>query len=71
MKSLWIKENDLQLNSTKSKNKEPNKILNQIAPEISKNEENIPREYRRILAQLRTNKSPILYHYMNKINGVS
>ena len=49
-------------------NKEKNNVLNQIAPEISKNEENIPREYRRILAQLRTNKSPILYHYMNKIN---
>jgi hypothetical protein len=67
-----IEENKKRIHSDIVNNyiqsKEPNKILNQIAPEINKNEENIPREHRRILAQLRTNKSPILYHYMNKIN---
>jgi hypothetical protein len=49
-------------------NKEPNKIINQIAPDINRAEENLPRETRSILSQLRTNKSPILYYYLNKIN---
>ena len=47
----------------------PNKVINQIAPEISKLEENLPREKRRILAQLRTNKCPILLYYKNKIDS--
>ena len=51
--------------------KSPNKVLGQIAPEISKEEENLHRETRRILSQLRTNKSPILFHYLNKINPVT
>ena len=46
----------------------PNKVINQNAPEINKSEENLTRETRRILAQLRTNKSPILYYYRNKID---
>jgi len=62
-----IEENKKRIHSDIVNNyiqsKEPNKILNQIAPEISKNEENIPREYRRISAQLRANKSPILIEY--------
>jgi len=51
--------------------KTPNKVLGQIAPEISKEEENLNRETRRTLAQLRTNKSPILFHYLNKINPIT
>jgi hypothetical protein len=47
---------------------EPNKVINKIAPEINKHEENLTRETRRILAQLRTNKSPILYSYRYKID---
>ena len=50
------------------KSKLPNKIINDTAPEINKNEINISRESRRILAQLRSNKCPILFQYSNKIN---
>jgi len=68
-----IAENNKKLIHTKIVNdylqtKSPNKVLGQIAPEINKEEENLNRETRRTLAQLRTNKSPILFHYLNKIN---
>lgn len=45
----------------------PNKILNRIAPDISEAEKNLPHSTRRTLAQLRTNKSPLLQSYLHKI----
>ena len=50
------------------RSKQPNQVINDIAPEINKKEETLTREERRILAQLRTNKSPILFHYKHKID---
>ena len=44
-----------------------NKILNTTAPEISKTEQALPHYTRRLLAQLRTNKSPILHENLHKI----
>ena len=44
-----------------------NKILNTTAPEISKTEQALPHYTKRLLAQLRTNKSPILHEYLHKI----
>ena len=44
-----------------------NKILNRTPPEISKKEQALPHYTRRLLAQLRTNKSPILHEYLHKI----
>ena len=44
-----------------------NKMLNTTAPEISKTEQALPHYTRRLLAQLRTNKSPILHEYLHKI----
>src|SRR6476619_422814 len=38
----------------------PNKIVNQPAPPINKDEQSLLRKTRRTLAQLRTNKSPFL-----------
>ena len=46
-----------------------NKILNRQAPDIDKDEETLPRQTRRRLAQLRTNKSPLLRQYLNKIDS--
>jgi hypothetical protein len=45
-----------------------NKILNIPAPPIHPSEINLPRPARRNLAQLRTNKSPLLLSYLNKID---
>ena len=42
-----------------------NKLIQQFAPKISPSE--LPRETRRTLAQLRTNKSPILISYLHKV----
>ena len=44
-----------------------NKILNRTLSEISKTEQALPHYTRRLLAQLRTNKSPILHEYLHKI----
>ena len=44
-----------------------NKILNRTPPEISNTEQALPHYTRRLLAQLRTNKSPILHAYLHKI----
>src|SRR6478609_8987402 len=41
----------------------PNKIINQPAPPINKDEQTLLRKTRRTLAQLRTNKSPFLKSY--------
>jgi len=46
----------------------PNKVLKQTPPVINKSEETLPRQTRRTLAQLRTNRSPFLMTYLNKIN---
>src|SRR5579864_4098794 len=45
-----------------------NKILELQAPEIHHSEETLTRYHRRILSQLRTNKSPSLLSYLHKIN---
>ena len=44
-----------------------NKLIHQHAPKISPSELSLPRETRRTLAQLRTNKSPILISYLHKV----
>ena len=44
------------------------KILNRTPPEISKIEQALPHYTRRHLAQLRTNKSPILHEYLGTQN---
>ena len=44
-----------------------NKILNRTPPEISIAEQALPHYTRRLLAQLRTNKSPIVHEYLHKI----
>jgi hypothetical protein len=46
----------------------PNKILNKEPPTINKSEESLSRKTRRILAQIRTNKSPLLFTYKHKID---
>ena len=45
-----------------------NKLIHQHAPKISPSELSLPRETRRTLAQLRTNKSPILISYLHKVD---
>ena len=44
-----------------------NKILNRTPPEINITEQALPHYTRRLLAQLLTNKSPILHEYLHKI----
>ena len=39
-----------------------------MAPPINKSEQTLPRKTRRTLAQLRTNKSPVLKTYLHKID---
>ena len=43
-------------------------ILNKPPPEIDKTDTEIQRQTRRLLAQLRANKSPFLLSYLNHIN---
>ena len=45
-----------------------NKVLNRQPLDINKTEETLPRSTRRRLAQLRTNKSPLLTSYLHKID---
>ena len=45
-----------------------NKLIHQHVPKISPSELSRPRERRRTLAQLRTNKSPILTSYLHKLD---
>ena len=45
-----------------------NKLIHQHAPKISPSELSLPRETRRTLGQLRTNKSPILISYLHKVD---
>ena len=47
----------------------PNKILNTIAPEVSRTELSLPRKTRTILAGLRTNKSSFLRADLNHIDN--
>ena len=44
-----------------------NKILNTKPPPINPAEQSLPHNIRRIMAQLRTNKSPVLESYLHKI----
>ena len=48
-----------------------NKVLNQPAPLIHKSEADLDHSTRRTLAQLRTNKSPLLLSYLHKIDPES
>lgn len=48
-----------------------NPILMQPAPDINSSEISLPRKTRRILAQLRAGKSPILHTYLNSIDPKS
>ena len=45
-----------------------NNILNRPPPEIDKTEIELPRQTRRLLAQLRANKSPFLRSYLHHID---
>ena len=45
-----------------------NKILNTLTPDIHNSEQTLTHYMRRTLAQLRTNKSPILHSYLHKIS---
>ena len=45
-----------------------NKIINRTPPEINNTEQALPHYTRRLQAQLRTNKSPILHAYLHKIS---
>ena len=45
---------------------EDNKVFNSAAPEISADEEKLPRKTRRILAQLRSGYSPHLRAYLKR-----
>ena len=45
-----------------------NNIINRPPPEIDKSETELPRRTRRLLAQLRANKSPFLLSYLNHID---
>ena len=49
----------------------PNKVLNTKAPKIHHTEQTLPGETRRTLAQLRTNKCPLLKSYLHKIDPLS
>ena len=49
----------------------PNPILAQPAPNINPSEQSLPRRTRRILAQLRAGKSPILCSYLHMIDPKS
>jgi len=53
------------------KNYPINKVINQPPPPINEAELSLPRETRRTLAQLRTNKSPILFTYKHKIDPIT
>src|SRR5688572_22382393 len=50
---------------------EPNSILSDPALDINPSEQTLPHKTRRILAQLRTGKSPILRSYLHKIDPAS
>ena len=63
-----IKRNHQSIVETHLQGLPNNKLLNTPYPPINPEEEFLPRKTRRILAQLRTNKSPILLEYLHKIN---
>ena len=46
-----------------------NKLLRTHPPQVSSTEENLNRQTRRTLAQLRTNKSPFFLSYLRKIDA--
>src|SRR6188508_2771305 len=45
-----------------------NELIATKPPDINSEEKSIPRNIRRTLAQIRTDKSPFLHSYLNKIN---
>ena len=49
----------------------PNKLIDDVVPKINSMEETLERDKRTRLAQLRTNKSPFLKSYLNKIDPKS
>ena len=67
-----IKQN-LKINHTKAvedylNSLDINELIGIKPPDINPSEESLPRDIRRTLSQGRTNKSPFLYSYLNKIN---
>ena len=59
---------DIKANVCDIHTRDNNKILCTRPPQVSSTEENLPRHTRRTLAQLRTNKSPVLLSYLHKID---
>ncbi|KAI5753538.1 hypothetical protein M8J77_001119 [Diaphorina citri] len=49
-------------------NFKPNKVLNEAPPPIAKEEKELPRKTRARLAQLRSGWSPMLNHYMHRLD---
>ena len=47
--------------------REPHPLINRQAPDVSSTEQQLPRETRRTLAQLRARKSPMLRSYLHNI----
>ena len=63
-----LKDNHRTIVQTYLDNRPDNKLLNGPTPDIDKTEETLDRRTRRTLAQLRTNKSPLLMTYRHKID---
>ena len=67
-----IKQN-LKINHTKIvedylNSQDINELIGNKPSDINPSEKSLPRDIRRILSQSRSNKSPFLYSYRNKIN---
>src|SRR2546425_988943 len=67
---IYIYNHTLAVNECLTSNK-PNPILRNPAPDINPSEQSLPRKTRRILAQLRADKSPILKAYLHEIDSKS
>ena len=63
-----IKQTHTHVVQTYISSKPQNKLLNKPAPRIHPSEQTLPRTIRRALAQIRTNKSPLLLSYLHKID---
>ena len=66
-----IKANHTQAVENHKTNLPKNKILQTAAPKIHNSEETLNRYQRRLLSQLRTDKSPFLLTYLHKINPIA
>ena len=66
-----IKENHTTAVDNYLKTIPKNQIINSRAPKVHPSEETLNRSQRRLLAQLRTNKSPFLLSYQHKIDPIA